>query len=129
MFTAGLLLLLLLPPNIILIFQPAAHGTDISTGNQPGIPSLPAATPDAGSTSSPSPGERASYQENSNQYWLGMPGGHDRNHIMAGLCARAVNKAGDGTESSYCSSEFVVGQSRYFSFNRNSSPRKILCFP
>ena len=146
-------------PNIILIFQAAAHGTDISTGNQPGIPSLPpaGATPDAGNTSSPSPlcpppeGSQSYCQDNANQAGqsagppgppgppgqqfvnsgmfssypgLGLAGGHDRNHNtplssqLAGGCARpgcgnlVVSKAGDGTDTTYCSSECVVGQCR-----------------
>ena len=118
-------------PNIILIFQPAAHGTDISTGNQPGIPSLPpAATPDAGNTNSPSPGDRpATYcQDNYSNIFPSYPGlvvagGPDRNHNTqlpspcGGECARPgcrnlVTKASDGTESPYCSSECVVGQCR-----------------
>ena len=115
MFTIGLLL----PPspsqghhqpNIILIFQAGAHGTDISTGNQPGIPSLPAggATPDAGSTASPSqagvcPAPEGSYcPDNSGLFpsypGLGLAGGHDRNHNTA-LPSQLASKAGEVTES------------------------------
>ena len=113
-------------PHIILIFQPAAHGTDISTGNQPGIPSLPSAplpaTPDAGSTNSPSPGDFCNTPHFSSYPGL-LLAGHDRNHNTAvsgecvGECARPgcrnlLTKAADGTESTYCSSECVVGQCR-----------------
>ena len=93
MFTIGLLLPQPGPapppdqqPNIILIFQAAAHGTDISTGNQPGIPSLPpaGATPDAGNTNSPSPlcpppeGSQSYCQDNTNQ--AGQSGGQGGGH-------------------------------------------------
>ena len=131
MFTIGLLLPQPGPapppdqqPNIILIFQAAAHGTDISTGNQPGIPSLPpaGATPDAGSTNSPSPGDYCNSPHFSSYPGL-LLAGHDRNHNTAvsgecvGECARPgcrnlLTKAADGTESTYCSSECVVGQCR-----------------
>ena len=54
---------------------------------------------------------------------LGLTQGHDRNHntplttTLPGECARPgcrnlVSKAVDGTESTYCSSECVVGQCR-----------------
>ena len=131
MFTIGLLLPLPSQghqqPNIILIFQAGAHGTDISTGNQPGIPSLPpgGATPDAGSTSSPSPLAEGSYCPSDNQQpagqffpsypGLGLAGGsggqqsqHDRNHNIhnTGLQHQLGTKQGDlgGGENNYCSS-------------------------
>lgn len=48
------------------------------------------------------------------------PVSQDRNHNQLGQpgvcgrpgCGRPVNKAADGTESTYCSSECVVGQCR-----------------
>ena len=122
------------PPNIILILQTAAHGTDISTGNQTGgIPSLPvshhvAVPPDTGSAAASGgvggPGE-VHHQVNGGPGY-GAP--HDRNHntvtgsVLAtssrpGECSRpgcgnSVTKSVDGTESTYCSSDCVVDQCR-----------------
>ena len=122
------------PPNIILIFQTAAHGTDISTGNQTGgIPSLPAhvaAPPDTGSGAPVSSGGvggpgQLHHQVNGGGYVAP----HDRNHntvpgaVLAtssgrpGECSRpgcgnSVSKSVDGTESTYCSSDCVVDQCR-----------------
>lgn len=143
--------------------QATAHGTDISTGNQAGMPSLPAqqssvATPDTGNgnnpgqqlANSPSPsyptppeGPYAdngppggpSFNSNGAFQYEGVTGAqnalHDRNHNLSFQgspggavggrvpgqcgrpgCGRPVSKAGDGTESTYCSSECVVGQCR-----------------
>ena len=104
-------------PHIILIFQPAAHGTDISTGNQPGIPSLPPATPDAGNTGSPSPGDYCQDNfSNTNIFpsYPGMVGAPDRNHntqlpsageVARPGCRSLVGKPSDGTENTFCSNE------------------------
>ena len=140
MFTIGLLL----PPspsqghhqpNIILIFQAGAHGTDISTGNQPGIPSLPAggATPDAGSTASPSqagvcPAPEGSYCPDNTGLFpsypgLGLAGGHDRNHNTA-LPSQLASKAGDATESNYCSTEVYQGYNEQHHHHHHQQDRQ-----
>jgi len=124
--------------------QAATHGTDISTGNQAGMPSLPTATPETGNTAnSPSPSggpyptspegsycsENGTFNSNGNYYDNPSfnPNNlatHDRNHNSPGFqprvpgqcgrpgCQNQVTKAADGTESTYCSSECVVGQCR-----------------
>ena len=97
------------------IFQTTAHhGTDpISagpTGNS--IPSLPAVTVCTPVSPHPHfhPPPGSEYPEEA--------GTHDRNHnTMSGKCQRpgcgnSVTKATDGTMSTYCSSECVVGQCR-----------------
>ena len=106
------------------IFQTTAHhGTDpISagpTGNS--IPSLPAVTVCTPVSSHPHfhPRPGSEYPDDSGASLAP----HDRNHnTMSGMsgagecqrpgCGNSVTKAADGTMSTYCSSECVVGQCR-----------------
>ena len=109
------------------------------------MPSLPPATPDTGSTSSPSPtggpqpypspegsycpengafNSNGSYNSYDNSSFNPNLATHDRNHNSPGFqpripgqcgrpgCQNPVTKASDGTESTYCSSECVMGQCR-----------------
>ena len=119
-----------------LIFQTTAHhGTDPIAGGPTGnsIPGLPAATvctpvsshphfhPPGPGGDVPGSGATSAPRDRNHNTMSGAGGGahsgaHSGSHTGACQrpgCGNSVTKAADGTQSTYCSSECVVGQCRY----------------
>ena len=103
------------------------HSIPVSSHQIPGHPAIPGHPGHPGHPAHMSSVAGQGYQDKYSEYsgptgqFDGYhPVSQDRNHNQLGQpgvcgrpgCGRPVNKAADGTESTYCSSECVVGQCR-----------------
>ena len=90
------------------IFQAAAHGTDITTGNHQ-ISSHPVSSAREPQVSSDQGYTGATMDSNHNT--MVQTAGSEQTCARPG-CSNTVTKAEDGTQSTYCSSQCVMGQCR-----------------